>query len=129
MRPILIAATLGVAISLLPSSADACTPPARGEVNKSPPRRNVKTVSANVLIRFVALESASFRETARARVLEARRGPFTVGQVILVKPMPGSICGPERIVKGASGWIETVYSPKRRSDPLPFFGFTKPRKK
>ena len=120
---------LSVACLLLPSNLNACTPPPPGAVKKSLPKPGIKTVKANVLIRFVSLESASFPDAARVRVLEAKRGPFAPGQIILVQPMPGSACGPDRIIQGASGWVETIYFPKTKGDPLTFLSFTKPREK
>lgn len=108
-------------LATLPSHA--CTPPPVAKQGRGHPIPHALPVKAPLVIRIRALESASFPATARARVLEVKRGPFKVGQIIRVQPVPSSICGPDRIAKNESGVISSAYLPKRTADPLPFFGF------
>ena len=84
---------------------------------------NAPTFKAPIHIRIIALETASFPATARVRVLEVKQGPYRLGQIIRVLPAPGSVCGPDRILKDQQGMIASMYLPKRKTDPVPFSGF------
>ena len=103
-------------------SAQACSRPVSAP-GKSVASSNASQQKASLILRISALETASFPATARVRVLEAIRGPFTAGQIILVQPAPGSVCGPERILKGQKGMIASAYLSKRKGDPVSFSGF------
>ena len=122
-------AILGVSIACIlhPSLAYACSHPPVSQREPRPVSKTAKSV-APLLLRIVALESATFPKPARARVLEVGRGPYKVGQIIRIQPVPGSVCGPERIAKNARGLIEGPYLPKRPTDPIPFFGFVESRR-
>jgi hypothetical protein len=113
----LAGAMAGAALALA-SSAQACSPPPVPNGAHRPPPTARAPPQAPVVIRLVALESASFPATARARVLEVVRGPYRTGQVIQVQPNAGSVCGPDRIDRGQAGLIYTGL-PARPGGPVP----------
>jgi len=110
-------AVAGAALTVA-APAHACSPPVPNGSHRPPARAPEPPSRAPVIIRLVALESATFPATARARILEVVRGPYRTGQIIQIQPGPGSTCGPNRIERGSAGLIYTRL-PARPGGPVP----------
>lgn len=109
-----IAALISLLAIIAPEPALACWP----QVDQEPR----PPIESPVALRIEALETATFPQSARAKILEVLKGPFRPGQEITLRTN-GNMCDDygRSIVKGSRGTISAT--PPNGQTPMLFSGY------